>query len=114
MKLSDKTKILKVNAEEESMFNTLDNSIIATAFGQFKIEGTLNSDLKELAILAIDRQKIITQNQIDHNEIELRKLVKIVEGNTTRTNEHGDMNDIFEKYIQRLDKMKSDLQLATT
>jgi len=111
IKLTDKTKILKINSEEEFMFDSIDHAIIATAFGQYKIEGTLNSDLKDLANIALERQKIITQNQIDNNEIELRKLVKIVDGQTTRPDEQGGMNDTFQMYLDRLNKMKDDLQL---
>src|SRR5258706_126297 len=95
MKLTDRTKTLKVNAEEEFMFDSIDHAIIATAFGQYKIEGILNRDLKELAEIALDRQKIITQDQIDNNETELRKLIKIVDGKSTRPDEQGGMNDTF-------------------
>ena len=55
MKLIDKEQILKINSENEFMFDTIDHSIVATAFGQYKIEGTLSSDLKDLANIAIDR-----------------------------------------------------------
>jgi len=111
IKLTDKAKILKVNAEEEFMFDSIDHSIIATAFGQYKIEGALNSDLKDLADIALDRQMVITQNQIDNNEIELRKLIKVVDGQTTKPDEQGGMNDTFKMYLDRLNKMKADLQL---
>jgi uncharacterized protein YfeS len=111
MKLTDKEKILKINSEKEFMFDTIDHSIVATAFGQYKIEGTLGSDLKDLANLALERQKIITQNQIDNNEIEFRKLIKVVEGKTTNTDEQGGMTDIFKMYLTRLNKMQADLQL---
>ena len=111
IKLTDKAKILKVNAEEEFMFDSIDHAIIATAFGQYKIEGVLSPDLKDLADIALDRQKIITQNQIDNNEIELRKLVKIVNGQTTKPDDQGGMNDTFKMYLDRLNKMKEDLQL---
>ena len=111
IKLTDKAKILKIRSEEEFMFDTIDHAIVATAYGQYKIEGTLNSELKELAGIALDRQKIITQNQIDNNEIELRKLIKVVDGKTTNTDEQGGMNDIFKMYLDRLNKMQADLQL---
>jgi uncharacterized protein YfeS len=113
VKVTDKAKILKINAEEEFIFDSIDHAIIATAFGQYKIEGTLNPDLKELANIALDRQKIITQNQIDNNEIEFRKLVKIVDEQTTRPDEDGGMNETFKMYLDRLNKMKDDLQLLT-
>jgi uncharacterized protein YfeS len=111
IKLTDSAKILKINAEEEFMFDSIDHTIIATAFGQYKIEGKLNSDLKDLADIALERQKIITQNQIEVKEIELRKLVKVVNGETTKLDEQGEMNDIFKLYLERLDKMKQDLLL---
>lgn len=111
MKLTDPKKILKINAEEEFIFDSIDHAIIATAFGQYKIEGTLNSDLKDLADIALERQKVITQNQIDNNEIELRKLLKVVDGQTTKPDEQGGMNDTFILYLDRLNKMKQDIQL---
>jgi uncharacterized protein YfeS len=113
MKL-DKDSVLKTISEEEFMLNTLDNSIIATAFGQYKIEGALNPELKELAILAIERQKTRTQYQIDNGEMELRKLSKVVDGKTTTPDEHGGMKDTFLQYLTRLEKMKSDLQKIIT
>lgn len=110
IKLIDKAKILKVNSEEKFLFDTIDHSIIATAFGQYKIEGILNSELKDLAEIAFERQKLITQHQIDNNEIELRKLIKVIDGKTTTTDEEGGMNHVFNVYIDRLNKMQSDLK----
>ncbi len=111
MKLVGKEKILKVQEEEEAMFDVVDRAVIATAFGQYKIEGTIGQELKDLADIAIDRQKIITQHQIDNNEIQLRKLLKTVDGKTTSIGEDGSMNELLKTYLQRLDKMKTDLQL---
>ncbi len=111
IKLTDTAIILKIYTEDEYMFGSIDHAIIATAFGQYKIEGILNSELKDLASIALDRQMSITQHQIDNNDIELRKLVKIVDGQTTRQDEQGGMNDVFKLYLGRLRKMKQDLQL---
>ncbi len=110
MKLTDKAQILRIHKEKEFLFDTVDHAIIATAFGQYKIEGSLNGDLKALADIAIDRQKTITQDQIANNTPDLRKRLKIVDGERTNPKEQGNMNGILKKYLERLDKMQTDLQ----
>jgi uncharacterized protein YfeS len=37
----------------------MDNTIIATAFGQFKISGQLDAEVKALALIALKRQKML-------------------------------------------------------
>ena len=113
LKLADQARILRINEEEEFMFDTVDHAIIATAFGQYKIEGNLNDELRVLANIAIDRQKIITQYQMDNNATDLRKLVKVVDGKTTKADGQGNMNGVLEKYLERLDNMKTALELLT-
>ncbi len=51
---------------DPDFLNCMDNTIIATAFGQFKISGTLDKEMKELALTALKRQKIM--NAMEENQ----------------------------------------------
>jgi uncharacterized protein YfeS len=46
---------------DPDFLNCMDNTIIATAFGQFKITGQLDAELKELALIALRRQKLLQE-----------------------------------------------------
>jgi uncharacterized protein YfeS len=96
LRLTDKDQIIKIHGNEVFLFNTIDNVIIATAFGQYKIEGSLDASLRELAQIALERQKMITQYQIDNDELSL---------------EMGGVDPMFITYLSRLEKMQEDLRL---
>lgn len=96
LRLTDKQQILKIHGNEVFLFNTIDNAIVATAFGQYKIEGKMDATLRELAGIALERQKIITQYQIENDEMSA---------------EQGGMDAMFVTYLARLQKMQEDLQL---
>ncbi|MRG47650.1 MolR family transcriptional regulator [Chitinophaga sp. SYP-B3965] len=96
LRLTDRNQIIKIHGNEVFLFNTIDNVIIATAFGQYKIEGRLDASLRELAQIALERQKVITQYQIDNDELSL---------------EQGGVDPLFLTYLARLEKMHEDLQL---
>lgn len=95
IRLTDREQIIKIHGNEVFLFNTIDNVIIATAFGQYKIEGRLDPSLRELAGIALDRQRMITQYQIDNDEMSL---------------EQGDVDPMFVTYLMRLEKMQDDLK----
>jgi uncharacterized protein YfeS len=110
LRLTDPVAIQQANQENPSLFDIMDRALIATAFGQLKIEGKLNLALKELAFIALLRQKLLTQQQLQQSGTDLRKLLKIVDSQSTQPDEHGLMNHIFQRYLQRLDQMESDLK----
>lgn len=67
---------------DPDFLNCMDNTIIATAFGQYKISGLLDGELKELALIALERQQILLTMEIE---------------------------PVDNKFMKRLNKMKNDL-----
>jgi uncharacterized protein YfeS len=64
---------LKMLQEEDPHFLTcMDNTIIAAAFGQIKISGQVDKEMKELAKIALRRQQILNKEDDEvtkeHNE----------------------------------------------
>jgi uncharacterized protein YfeS len=55
--LNDAKEIEKIHNEDQHFFSFMDNSIIAAAFGQYKITGSIDSELKKCALQAIERRK---------------------------------------------------------
>lgn len=54
---TDETELRRLLDFHTDFIILLDQVIIATAFGQIKIMGKVNPELKELALLALDRIK---------------------------------------------------------
>jgi uncharacterized protein YfeS len=72
-KILDQPTLDQLEEEDPDFLGTMDNMIIAAAFGQFKISGEINKDLKELALIAIKRQQLLNEklnNAVakEHNE----------------------------------------------
>lgn len=105
----DLEEIEKIDEEHEFMLDIFPQIIISVAFGQFKITGVLDDYLKEITQKVIDQQILISNQKIESNAVDLSKLVKVVDGVSTRVNEDGNTNTILIKYIARLSKMKEDL-----
>jgi uncharacterized protein YfeS len=59
---------------DPDFLHCMDNTIIATAFGQFKISGQLDAELKELALIALKRQKILLEME---NVVEPKYLERL-------------------------------------
>jgi uncharacterized protein YfeS len=62
--LIDRAAIEQIENEDPLFMMSMDNSIIGTAFGQYKITGTINERLKDAALMALARMKTI----MDENE----------------------------------------------
>lgn len=110
LQIFDLKKIKEIEEEEEFFFTAFPQMIIATAFGQIKITGKLDDYLEEITQKVIKQQILITNHKIKSNFVDISKLLKIVEGKTTRLNENGGMNKILKIYIERLLKMSKDLK----
>jgi len=52
----------KIQEEDEYLISSMDNSIIATGFGQIKITGKIDSKLKDLTIKALNRQMLLNED----------------------------------------------------
>lgn len=61
-------ELAAVDAEDEFIIDELDSAIIAAAFGQVKISGTLHKDLKELAGIALQRRRSRLYGDVDEND----------------------------------------------
>ncbi|MDO1446588.1 hypothetical protein Q0590_10025 [Rhodocytophaga aerolata] len=105
--------INQLQQEDEFFIDCMDKAIIATVFGQLKIEGKIAPALKELGIIALERQKLVTLQRLANNEVDLSKLFKIVDGKSTRENEEGNTNHLQDAYLERLEIMKKDLEKYT-
>lgn len=106
IELTEIKKILKINEGSEFIFNSIDSVIVATGFGQYKIEGLMHPDLKALVVLALERQKMIIRSRLKSQETELKNLLEDVEVEYNMKGESGS----FQHYIDRLNKMKNDLE----
>lgn len=57
--LTDKSKLEAIRKKEPFLLQSMDNTIIAAAFGQYKMTGEINEELKQAALLSIARTKMI-------------------------------------------------------
>ncbi|AUC77441.1 hypothetical protein [Olleya sp. Bg11-27] len=78
--LMDLKTIKEIQEKDEYLILSMDNSIIATGFGQIKITGKIDTKLKFVTLKALDRQILV--NNEDKNSVD---------------------------YISRMEKMKLDL-----
>ncbi len=95
--------------EEKFFFNCMDEAIIAAAFGQYKICGKIYSRLKVLALVSFERQKLINQQILKNNAVDMGKIFKAVDMKSTRPDEHGSTQHLTLKYLEGLEIMKKDL-----
>lgn len=78
--LLDVKKINEIQEKDEYLILSMDNSIIATGFGQIKITGKIDTQLKAVTLKALDRQLLINKDDEDSKD-----------------------------YVSRIEKMKTDL-----
>tara|TARA_R110002033_G_C3763933_1_gene227468 strand:- start:5 stop:511 length:507 start_codon:yes stop_codon:yes gene_type:complete len=78
--LMDLKTINEIQEKDDYLILSMDNSIIATGFGQIKITGKIDTKIKFLTLKALDRQILV--NSEDRNRVD---------------------------YISRMEKMKLDL-----
>lgn len=101
--------INQVIHEDEFMINCMDQAIIATGFGQLKITGKINAQLLEITKKAINRQIQLNMQTLSTNKVDIGKIVKMVDGVSTRPNELGETNHLTKLFIERMKIMKRDL-----
>jgi len=106
--------INNIQIEDDDILNIFPQIVIATGIGQFKIIGKINDQLKKIVQKVIEQQKLITYRKIEDNDIDSSKLIKVVDGESTRINEKGNMNNILIAYINRLTKMSNDVEQIPT
>jgi uncharacterized protein YfeS len=82
-KIIDETILDQFEDVDPDFLQCMDNTIIATAFGQFKISGQLDAELKELALLALQRQKILQEMDEEPEQSYLERL-GVMENDLTR------------------------------
>lgn len=97
----------EIMGDNDFLINCMDEAIIATAFGQYKIEGLIDYNLKKIALIAIQRQIILNNQIIKKGELDLNKLYQVVEGESTRPNEFGGTLHLTTLYLERLEIMQN-------
>lgn len=111
--VSQLEKIEEINQiidEDEFMINCMDEAIIATGFGQLKITGKMNKELKEITKKAIVRQIKINEQILSNDEVDIGKIIKVVDGISTRPDKEGKTNHLSIKFIERMKVMMNDLE----
>lgn len=63
----DEATLKQLQEEDPHFLTTMDNTIIAAAFGQYKISGQIDQELKEVALTALKRQ--VQLSGADPNEV---------------------------------------------
>lgn len=85
-KILDEQTLKQIQVEDPNFFSTMDNTVIATAFGQYKITGQIDPELKEIALTAIKRQILLAGS------------------------DNSDNSDLTKEYLTRLNIMTRDLE----
>lgn len=67
-KILDEPTIKQLQNEDPHFINCMNNTIIAAAFGQIKISGEVDNELKDLARTAIQRQLVLNR-QYNHESV---------------------------------------------
>ena len=75
----DEAQLQQVKEEDPYLFEMMDRSIIAAAFGQYKITGQIAKQLKELALIALKRQLILNGTDTDTITIEYASRLKTMQ-----------------------------------
>jgi uncharacterized protein YfeS len=70
----DETILDQFEDVDPDFLNCMDNTIIATAFGQFKISGELDKELKDLTLTALKRQRILEEMTAEPDTEHLERL----------------------------------------
>jgi uncharacterized protein YfeS len=61
LQITDPGILAQLLEEEPSLLGTMDNSIVAAAFGQYRITGELNKELRKIALTALKRKMIVVE-----------------------------------------------------
>lgn len=101
--------INQIHREDEFMIKCMDEAIIATGFGQLKIVGAIDENLKAITRMAILRQIRINKEILSSQDVDLGKLIRVVDGQSTRLNKNGETNHLTTLFIERMEIMKRDL-----
>lgn len=72
--ISDIETLNKIQKEDEFLISTMDNSIIATGFGQIKITGKIDSHLKDITVKALERHLLLNKGSEDGFINQLKKM----------------------------------------
>ena len=64
----DLKMINEIQEKDEYLILSMDNSIIATGFGQIKITGKIDNKLKALTLKAFERQILINKEDLDNKD----------------------------------------------
>ncbi len=77
-------EFIETSSIGDRLFFGIDDIIIATCFGQFIIEGKIDSDLKQLTLIALERQKLqfslkhINENYRESRKKQLERMIEII------------------------------------
>ena len=93
--------IIWLEGEDPSFIGIMDRAIIGIGFGQCKITGFINPDLKKIVFAAIARQKLI--HQYDREVNESGKALGLMDGATERDKQ------LINEWLERLVMMEADL-----
>ncbi|HEX2898157.1 MAG TPA: hypothetical protein VHS96_00405 [Bacteroidia bacterium] len=66
----------------------------------------IDEELKQVALIAIDRQKLLSLLTMQNGDFYMNKLYKIVDWEGTRPDESGGTGHLTQKYLERLGIMK--------
>ncbi|QJX46154.1 MolR family transcriptional regulator [Hymenobacter taeanensis] len=92
-------ELQKLEKEDPSFIGCMDRTIIGVGFGQCKITGSINVELKQLVKTAIARQKMIHEKDLAKG--------KQIHGDVG--NDFGNDEKLLREYLDRLDIMERDL-----
>jgi len=76
-RIVDKASLEQIHSEDPFFFECMDDAIIAAAFGQLKITGLLDQELKGLALIALERKKAMSIFDTGESEIDEEDQKKI-------------------------------------
>lgn len=69
----DLETLKKIHEQDDELISAMDNSIIATGFGQIKITGKIDPKLKDLTIKALDREQLMNNDHDYLNRLQKMK-----------------------------------------
>ncbi len=104
LKITEVEEIFRIEEEYKYFLSILPQIIIATYFGQFKITGIVDDWLKEIMENTINQQVILTKERIRNGQNDLSKMIKVVNGESTRLDADNKMTDIHLDYLNVLNK----------
>ena len=78
LKILDEDILKQLLDEDPHFLGAMDNTIVAAAFGQFKISGQISKELKEIALTALKRQTILHDTSTNELAKEYLERLKIM------------------------------------